>query len=871
MSPHLFVKQSTLVERGGGSRSQSLVLLETSSYRNAIVPMPDRPDDKSATTEATEADSLTSRDSSAGFVGVPANRPSRENVLRRLSEALLRRSLAKVRVVRCCVHNADITDATLQIDLSQRGLRPSDARLVKMALMKNASLTVLKLGYNNLGDSGVAVLAAGLLQHRALTSLDLGFNNIGDEGCRSLAGSLTPSGTLRTLYLAGNLIGEDGALAIADAIRRGVGIERLYLAGNSLGPDGVKGIVDAALEHELNIREARRTNGRSARIKPPVLEELHLGGTGIGSVGCAAITSYVSQSSHLRVLSLPNCEITDSGMARLATSIKANRENIPLEVLQLSFNRITCKGMEIISNAVWGLESLRELLVDNNDVGDRGAQHIATVIPSLKRLEKLDVGFNKIQSLGMKLLMKSVSESTSLHSVSVSGNAIDIVSAKAIAYALAYNKSLDAFALVNCSPGVEGQRHIVAGIVSNRRLALRNLSGFPVGPVVVTLGFPPELERWTNSQVLHFVQIMWQVSREDDDSKDDSVDPLHFLPSNPAESADRASPLDAAIIVDMAKKAYSTLVAEGSDGIPSFLRSRGELAVASPIAGDKIVDELPAEYSSDDSKDPDLGLFSTPADHARSFVAVPEAPKEELPDPARKKRIVEWLCANVQQLNTLSSLPFSSGEMWKLHQHYFTPVVNESGGPIADCGASSNQHAICMSVPEVSRPNQCVHSADDFHSSTDCADVIPSSEPVINDPSDKMGSLSLMKRKVSYRCLGDAAFAEPRREIAPRATTLTPVSMMIETGPSGQSLPRKHKRARRNRSRISFLPRIKAKLDSYLDANHEKALAIMRQLYFVERAILSGQVNPLEGESANKTHLCGALAADAEMIVTDML
>jgi len=70
-------------------------------------------------------------------------RPSREAVLQRLSEALLRRSLRK-------------------IDLSQRSLQASDARLVKMALAQNANLTVLKLGYNNLGDAGVKTLVAGI-------------------------------------------------------------------------------------------------------------------------------------------------------------------------------------------------------------------------------------------------------------------------------------------------------------------------------------------------------------------------------------------------------------------------------------------------------------------------------------------------------------------------------------------------------------------------------------------------------------------------------------------------------------------------------------------------------------------------------------
>ena len=136
-------------------------------------------------------------------------------------------------------------------------------------------------------------------------------------------------------------------------------------------------------------------------------------------------------------------------------------------------------------------------------------------------------------------------------------------------------------------------------------------------------------------------------------------------------------------------------------------------------------------------------------------------------------------------------------------------------------------------------------------------------------------SFPTMKRKVSYRFLGDAALASaPKLESTARRASQPPsgaVTMLIEGGPVGHTLPRKSKRARRNRSRISFLPRIKAKLDSYLDVCHEKALTTMRQLYFVERAILAGQVNPINPTKTARTHLCGDFATDAETIIVDMI
>ncbi|KAL3915351.1 MAG: hypothetical protein SGILL_005696 [Bacillariaceae sp.] len=411
-----------------------------------------------------------------------------------------------------------------------------------MALLQNANLTVLKLGYNNLGDAGVATLSKGIATHNALNLLDLGFNNVGDEGVKALAqglreaaasskqrnGSTSKSGgvggTLQTLYLAGNSIGEEGAMAIADFIRHGGCMEKLYMTGNRIGGDGVKAITEAILEGELRrirpcgagdtsgdtvmngdtAQHRRSFQGNSTyepmdktTITPNSLrasvaalsvenkfhgmQELFLGGTGMGRAGCHAVAKLLEQSRSLRVLSLPNCEIGDEEVAALASSIKANKEVLPIESIQLSFNAISHKGMEALANALWGSTTLKQLEVDNNEIGDQGAHHIAAILPGMKAFVALDVGFNSIKVAGLNVLMKTIAESPHLETLSVSGNAVDVNAAKAVAFALAYNCSLTSIHLVHCSIGHEGQRHISAGIVSNSRTSLRKLTGFDMG------------------------------------------------------------------------------------------------------------------------------------------------------------------------------------------------------------------------------------------------------------------------------------------------------------------------------------------------------------------------------------------------------
>jgi Ran GTPase-activating protein (RanGAP) involved in mRNA processing and transport len=298
------------------------------------------------------------------------------------------------------------------------------------------------------------------------------------------------SSSLSTLYLAGNLISTDGAMALADAIRSpSCRLQKLHLTGNRLGPEGVAAITTTAIVMEQEERDGELMNGddnnnnnSSGGLKcKSGIRELFLGGTNMESMGCEAVARLLQHSSSLQVISLANCNISDEDISILAASIKENRDRLPLQALQLSFNNITCKGLDALTNALWGSRTLRELLLDNNDIGERGGHQLANILPHIKTLQVLDVGFNSIQSSGMRTLMKVVAETHHLTSLSVSGNPIDTSASKAVAYALAYNRSLNSLFLDHCLIDHEGQRHIVAGVVSNNGIALRKLTGFRIG------------------------------------------------------------------------------------------------------------------------------------------------------------------------------------------------------------------------------------------------------------------------------------------------------------------------------------------------------------------------------------------------------
>jgi len=355
-----------------------------------------------------------------------------------------------------------------------------EALLLKEAIAANPRLCVLKLAYNDLGDEGVAIIASALLRdgkHHQLSVLDLGFNSIGDKGCGALAvNCLAGNYNLQTLYLSGNQIGEKGALSLAGAILHGTGLQILHLSANSIGPSGMKAIAGAIAKNDSRWTETAATSGECLVRR---MEELHLGSASITSDGFVAVPAMLLSNTALKSLCVSNNNLDDRDMLLLSQALTQNKL-VPLESLFLSFNEITCQGVECLMNAVWGSTTLRNLKLDNNNIQDRGAQLCAVVLTSIA-LETLDLSFNKVTTTGIKALMKNLSESTSLRTLGLSGIPIDQNASKAVSYALAYNASLEALYLDNCSTGYASQRHIVAGAVSNRKSALRVVTGFSIG------------------------------------------------------------------------------------------------------------------------------------------------------------------------------------------------------------------------------------------------------------------------------------------------------------------------------------------------------------------------------------------------------
>lgn len=396
-----------------------------------------------------------------------------------------------------------------------------------------------------------------------------------------------------------------------------------------------------------------------------------------------------------------------------------------------------------------------------------------------------------------------------------------------------------------------------------------------------SLGLPKALESWTNEQVLQFILLMWERMRHEQEqySEEKSMDPLHLLTNGDTSRVNIVSgPLDPATVIAVAQRAFETLPETGDILLSRLPVRPREPSFESPLLEDAIILEADVQtadiFSSFDTSPSDFTMNHV-ADQPKLVLAQTknssceeniELPSIQISAVERKKSIIQWLAQHMYHLNELSHLPFNSSELWRLHQYFFVPTFSDtdpccpSNPESSDVNSCSCNFSATQGSSIVSEPydtTQSIQSSDDY--------VKRTSAPVINSTNC---SLPLLKRKVSYRYLHESYLTSDfNSSLSPRMADES-IAKMIEDL-NVQSMQPKLKRARQHRARVYFVPRIKAKLDSYLDSCHQKALVLLRQLFFVEKSLLNGQIYPLESKST--THLSGLLAEDAEMILIDMM
>ena len=176
------------------------------------------------------------------------------------------------RLLRAICANRSV--ASLDLWGAMRELPPQQAERVALqlhgALASNASLCVLDLGRNALGDAALAQLVEACRGDNAapLQRVVLSDNELTERSGASLAALISGARCLQHLELKSNLLGNAAAAAIAKALADDRGLSALSLAHNSIGMKGAAALL-AALETNTTMLSVELKNNLLGQPSDP--------------------------------------------------------------------------------------------------------------------------------------------------------------------------------------------------------------------------------------------------------------------------------------------------------------------------------------------------------------------------------------------------------------------------------------------------------------------------------------------------------------------------------------------------------------------------------------------------------------------------
>ncbi|XP_044115818.1 ribonuclease inhibitor isoform X2 [Neovison vison] len=270
------------------------------------------------------------------------------------------------------------------VRLEDCGLTEERCRDIRSALQANPSLTELNLCTSKVGDGGVHLVLQGL-QSPACKIRKLSLQNccLTKAGCGVLPGVLRSLPTLRELQLSSNPLEDEGlqllceglldpechlenlqleycnltgasCASLASALKAKEHFKVLVVSNNAMEEAGVRvlcqGLVDSACQ----------------------LEVLRLENCGLTAASCEDLCRVVAAKPSLQILDLGDNKLGDEGIATLCSSLL--QSSCQIQVLRLWDCDITITGCRDLCRVIRAKQSLKEISLAGNVLGDEGAR-----------------------------------------------------------------------------------------------------------------------------------------------------------------------------------------------------------------------------------------------------------------------------------------------------------------------------------------------------------------------------------------------------------------------------------------------------------------------------------------------------------------
>jgi len=134
------------------------------------------------------------------------------------------------------------------------------------------------------------------------------------------------------------------------------------------------------------------------------------------------IAPFISKNPKLVDLNLSGCNIRQSGIILLSNAIM-DRSKDSICKVNLSENGLGSMGIEVLISAVVKCNHLKELYLDDNEIGTRGCNSLANLLKRRgSKLETLSLYDNSIDNEGVIALSQSLKKNSTLKCLGLRGN-----------------------------------------------------------------------------------------------------------------------------------------------------------------------------------------------------------------------------------------------------------------------------------------------------------------------------------------------------------------------------------------------------------------------------------------------------------------
>ncbi|XP_059816548.1 ribonuclease inhibitor-like isoform X1 [Hypanus sabinus] len=294
-----------------------------------------------------------------------------------------------------------------ELRLGENDLGDSGVKLVLSAL-RNPECKIQKLWLTRVGltDSGAEDLVSFLSTKPSLTELDLNYYEPGYSGAKLVFLALgNPECKMQKLELERVGLTDSGAEDLVSALRTNRSLTELYLSVDELGDSKLR-LVSAAL--------------RNPECK---IQKLRLGDVGLTDSGAEELASALSTNPSLTELNLTGNKLGDSGV-KLVLSALRNPE-CKIQKLRLGYVGLTDSGAEDLVSALSTKPSLTELHLSVNDLGDSGVKLVLSALRNAEcKIQKLWMGGVGLTDSGAEDLVSALSTKPSLTELNLGFNSL---------------------------------------------------------------------------------------------------------------------------------------------------------------------------------------------------------------------------------------------------------------------------------------------------------------------------------------------------------------------------------------------------------------------------------------------------------------